>query len=539
MTPVSAGSMAPRISVGWRRVARLLRVERADVITIVIYAATLGLLALVIPLTVQTLVNTVAFGNLLQPFVVVSVMLLFVLLFAAALKALQSWVAERVQQRLFVRFAASMVDRLLAALPRDLAGVARRDAADRIFDVFLVQKTVATLLLDTIGLVLQTGIGLLVLAFYHPYLLGFGVLLAASIAAVLLLGAGGGETADLESKKKYGLAAWLRVVAEEPVTLRSARGRQLAVARAESLANAYLGARRAHFEIVWRQIIGSLGVQVVASAGLLGLGGWLVVAQQLTLGQLIAAELIVSLVVDNVAKLGKHLEAYFDLQASLGKLEKVLQFPTESPGTRPLPITSEPMSVALEDVALPSGARVSCVVAPGARVAVRGGTGAGKSTLLRTLYDAAPAEGKLFFDGVESNGLERSGLRSQIALVDDACALPLSVVDNLTLGDGTVTVVAIERVLRQVGLADRVHRLSGGLDASLAPSDVPLSSGERRRLSLARALLQQPRLLLIDGFDGLDLAMLDGCDATILIASDRDVPGASETITLTLPKEAA
>lgn len=524
---------------GWWRVARLLKVERADVVTIVIYASMLGLLALVIPLTVQTLVNTVAFGNLIQPFVVVSVLLLIVLLFAAFLKAMQSIVAERVQQRLFVRFTTAMVDRLLLALARSDDGVTRREAADRIFDVFLVQKSVSTLLLDTVGLVLQTGIGLVVLAFYHPYLFAFGLLLAASIAGVLVAGRGGSVSADYESKKKYLLAGWLNTVANEPIKLRGSTGHQLAVARAEALADEYLEARRDHFRVVLRQIVGSLAVQVIASAGLLGLGGWLVVEQQLTLGQLIAAELIVSLVVDNVAKMGKHLEAYFDLQASLGKLEKVLLFPIEPPGTRPLPFLSEPMRIELRDVVLRSGVTVSCAVEPGGRLVVSGASGTGKTSLLRAIFDLSTNGGQIYYDEVEARGLERISVRSQIAFVADEEPLPLSVADNLTLGDEKISVAELERALRIVGLAALVHRMPEGLDTSLAPGLLELSSGERRRLSLARALLQRPRLLLIDGWDGLELGMLEGCGATILIASDRKISETFQRLELAPAEEVA
>ena len=524
---------------GFARVRRFLRFERSDLVTVGIYAAMLGLLTLVTPLAVQTLVNTVAFGNLLQPFVVMALMLLGALLFAAVLRALQSQVTEQVQQRLFVRFTVAMVERLLAAAGSDPYGVSRRAAASRVFDIFLVQKSIAHILLDSVGLVLQTGIGLVVLAFYHPYLLAFGVFLMAAIAVVLLVGTGGSETADDESKRKYKLAAWLSEIAQQPNTLRTPQGLQFATERAQDLASNYLKARRAHWDVLSRQILSALGLQVIASAGLLGLGGLLVVKQQLTLGQLIAAELIVSLVVDGVAKAGKHLESYYDLQASLGKLERVLAFPVEATGPRELPVGRDGMSVELQGVELPSGEELSLKVEPGARVLLLGETGSGKTHLLHSLYDGWRGRGRILLDGVDQKVLSRESVRAQMALVSDEEPLALSLADNLSLGDESRTVVELERVLGKVGLTSVLRRLPEGLETSLAPGGVRLSTGERRRLALARALLARPRLLVLDGFDGLEFSMIEDYEGTVIVAASHAPAGKFTTVMLPTAKETA
>ena len=164
-------------------------------------------------------------------------------------------------------------------------------------------------LLDGIGLILSAVIGMAVLAFYHPWLLGFDLVMMASIAFIILvLGRGAVDSAIKESKNKYYMAAWLEDIARCPTTFRTAGGTDLALERTDRLVHEYLEARQKHFRILMRQILFALGLQAVASTALLGIGGWLVVDGQLTLGQLVAAELIVTVIVRAFAKLGKHME---------------------------------------------------------------------------------------------------------------------------------------------------------------------------------------------------------------------------------------
>ncbi len=179
------------------------------------------------------------------------------------------------------------------------------ELVNRFFDVLTVQKAGATLLHDGIAVILQTMIGLLILAFYHPLLLAFEVVLVISITFVLfVLGRGGVRTAIIESKAKYAVAASLEEIARHPLSFKQAGGPELARGRADALAASYVEARRKHYRVVFRQIVSSLAMQVFAATVLLTLGGWLVIHGQLTLGQLVAAELIVSIVLASFAKLG-------------------------------------------------------------------------------------------------------------------------------------------------------------------------------------------------------------------------------------------
>ncbi|HEU4533653.1 MAG TPA: ATP-binding cassette domain-containing protein, partial [Polyangiaceae bacterium] len=407
----------------------LLRAERSDVWVVVAYAVTIGLLSLAVPVAVQSLVNTVAFGSLVQPLVVLTLLVLAGLGFANALRALQARVVELIQERLFVRAAADLAFRLPRA--EAFGGHHGPELVNRFFDVLTVQKGAASLLLDGLAIVLQTAIGMLLLAFYHPLLLAFDVVLLGAVAFLLLvLGRGATGTAVEESKAKYAVAAWLEELARHPAAFKGPGGSSFALGRVDALCRRYLGARRRHFRVLFRQIVGALTLHAVASAALLGIGGWLVLARQLTLGQLVAAELVVSAVVAGVAKFGKHLETYYDLLAAVDKLGHLVDLPLEREGgDEPAPAKGAPAVEVRGDGGL------HLALAAGERVALVGPNGSGKSALLERLYGLrGAAGGALRFEGAPAADWSLDALRRRVALVRGHEVFEGTLADNVALG---------------------------------------------------------------------------------------------------------
>lgn len=492
----------------FQRVRALLRLERDDLWVVVVYAVAVGLLSLVTPVAVQALVNSVAFGALLQPIVVLTLIVLAVLGFAAVLRALQVRVVEAVQRRIFVRVALDLANRL----PRvDLGATDARygpELVNRFFDVLTVQKSASIFLLDGLALFLQTSIGLLVLAFYHPALLALDfVLLLGAAFVVFGLGRGAPETSIDESRAKYAVAAWLEEIARLPRAFRASSGADLARSRADLLARRYLDARDAHFRVVYRQIVGSLGLQVAANAAVLGVGGALVIQRQLTLGQLVAAELIVTTVVASLAKLGKHLETWYDLLAAADKLGHLADLPLEPRG-EVATFDGHPRgaSLHLRDVGFSYGhghaalRGLSLHLAPGARAVLTGESGAGKSTLAALLDGLRrPTEGSLELDGVDLREADLGALRERVVVVSRATEVAeATVLENLAAGRPLTRRDAWD-ALRRVGLDELVRALPHGLDTPLAASGAPLHHGAVARLGIARALAARPRLLVLDG----------------------------------------
>lgn len=507
--PQTHGEHGSPTTTALRRLRQALTLEREALAAMAIYAAAVGLLTLAAPLTVQALVNTIALGSLMQPLFVLIVLLLVGLSLAGGLRLLESYVVELVQRRVFVRAALDLAHRL----PRVQAAAYERydgpELVNRFFDVVTVQKAAATLLLDGLELALATLIGLLLLAFYHPLLLAFAALLVTAIAVCLpLAGRGALRTALAESNAKYDVAAWIEELARVPTLFRARRAAQAAARRADALACGWLAARQDHFRCVLRQVLVLLVLQVLASALLLGLGGALVIKGQLTLGQLVAAELIVSAVLLSLAKFGKHLETFYDLTAAIEKLGKLIDLPLEAAhGTRPLALAAaRPAALALQQVSWHSvgsagpSQRLDLNIAAGARIGLSGPTGSGKSVLLDLMFGLrTPSAGRVLVDDVDLASVDLPTLRDGFALARSTRVLSGTVQQNVDLQRAGVAAEAVRRALEQVGLQSLVAALPAGAATALTPETGLLSSEARVRLALARAICAQPRLLLIDG----------------------------------------
>lgn len=523
------------------RLRALLGTERGTLWIAVVYSAVIGLLSLVVPIAVQLLVNTIAFGSLLQPLAVLMVAVLLALGCNTALNALRAGVVEIVQRSIFARVATDVTWRLLRVRVEAFDRYHGPELVNRFFDTVTVQKAAALLLIDGLSVAMQTGIGLVLLALYHPILLAFDVLLVAAMALIVgPMGRGAVGTAIKESKAKYALEAWLEQIAAHLVTFKSSGAAPFATARAQRLLEDYLHYRRAHFRILVRQIVGAFGLQAIASATLLGIGGWLVVNRQLTLGQLVASELVVTLMMSAFTKFGKQLEVYYDLCAALDKLGDLVDLPLERRGGESLLAGRGPLGLTLRDIEVryPDATRPALqvralTVRAGEHLGLVGANGSGKSTLTDVLFGLrTPATGTVLLDGIDMRQVPLDAVREAVALVRGIELFPGSIIDNIRLGRPDLELDDVTRVLEAVGLLDELRQLPDGLDTELHPHGRPLSHRQAGRLMIARALAGRPRLLVLDG--ALDLidqpeeqarleAVLFAADApwTTLCISDR------------------
>lgn len=492
----------------WIRLRRWLQFEKSNLWVAVIYSLAIGILSLALPLATQTLVNTVAFGSILQPIVVLSILLLAFLTFSSVLQTLRQYVVEMLQRRVFVQMASDSVDRLLRARASAFDGVHPPELVNRFLEVVTVQKATSTLLIDGLTVLMQTVIGLALLAVYHPFLGILDFFLIVCIVIVLgPLGYGAVTTAVKESKAKYALVAWLQEVGRHLDAFKSGPGARFALHRSNELVKDYLDYRKKHFRILLRQIVGSLAVQTLASTALLGVGGFLVINRELTLGQLVASELVLALVVSGFAKFGKHLETYYDLCAAVDKLGYLTDLKTETSGPdRMPPRTGDGATLTLRNLTFqyPAGAKpvfenLHLEVPSGSRVAISGRSGDGKSTLIDILWRLrTPQQGVVEVDGNDIRNYALESFRTEVAIVRVNEVFQGSILDNVAFGRTDVDTLRVREALAAVGLLDDLDALPDGMHSEVSTFGLPLSSGQALRLALARAIAGRPRLLIVD-----------------------------------------
>lgn len=491
------------------RLWALLWSERRDVGVVLIYAIATGLLALATPLAMQAIVNSVSFGALLQPVIVLSAALLGCLMLGASLRALQVWVVELLERRIFARMVGDLAWRLPRVELRAFDQANGPELVNRYFDLFTLKKVSAWLLLEGLGIGLTTLLGMVVLGFYHPLLLAFdAVLLLALLFLGLVLGRGAGKTAIKESKAKYALAYWLEELARHRLVFRGPSGAEMAFQRADALTRGYLQTRSKHFKIVLRQHVGLLVLQALATTSLITVGGWLVVERQLTLGQLVAAELIVSVLTTSLAKIAQYLDDVYDLVAAVDKLGQLADLPLERQGGH-IPASVGPArrgaSLRLRDVSFgffsdrPLLRGASLEVAAGERVVISGPEGSGKSVMMELIFGLRePWSGSIEVDGHDLRDWRLSSLRERVAVVRGPELFEGTILENLQLGRREVSMETLLEALRDVDLLDEVQALPQGLDTPLTSGAPQLSTSQAVRLSLARAVAGRPALLVVD-----------------------------------------
>lgn len=496
-----------------RRLFQLFSSERRDIVLVIMFSVIVGVLSLATPVTVQALVNFVSFGGLIQPLVVLGILLFGFLTLAGMIRVLQTYVVEVMQRRLFVRVVADLTDRL----PRVTADCYDRqhgpELVNRFFDVVTVQKVAAMLLLDGATVLLQMVVGLLILAFYHPFLLAFDAILVVSLAfVVVVLGRGAIQTSIRESKAKYAVAAALEEIARHPLAFKLSGAADFARRRADLLTVDYIESRSSHFVVVLRQIIGFTTLQVLAATALLTLGGWLVLEGQLTLGQLVAAELIVSALLVSFSKFGKQLEGVYDLLAAVDKLGQLMDLPLERESGHATEVRGTGGTLAVRgvtfafDPARPVLRNINLTLNAGERVGIAASHGAGKSLLADLLIGLRrPNSGHIELGGVDLRELCLAAIRDRIAVVRGSGVIEGSIEENVCMGRASVTPEAVRAALIDVGLLDEIRTLPDSLATQLSASGAPLSAGQIKRLMIARAVVGRPDVIVLDDvLDDLD-----------------------------------
>lgn len=238
-------------------------------------------------------------------------------------------------------------------------------------------------------------------------------------------------------------------------------------------------------------------------------GGREVIAGRLTLGALVAFNQFLAMFLNPLRMVGWLTNLSNRTVASLDRVLEIMDASpevTEVPGARPLPGAAGRVRLENVSFAYPVSPDrlvlqgINLVVEPGETVALLGTSGSGKSSLVQLLprfYD--PVQGRVLIDGVDLREVTLESLRRQVGIVlQDTFLFSASIAENIAYGCPGAPAAAVERVARIAGIHDFIVGLPDGYDTMVGERGVGLSGGQKQRLAIARVLLMDPRILILD-----------------------------------------
>ncbi len=511
--------MAKNVLTAWQRLIGLLQLDKKDILQTFYYAIFAGLVNLSLPLGIQAIINLVQGAQISTSWIVLVVLVTLGVVFAGMLQLMQIRIIENVQQKIFTRASFEFSYRFPKIKMSELRNYYPPELANRFFDTLTTQKSLAKILVDFPAALLQILFGLMLLSFYHPFFIIYGVLLLLLVYIVFKYTAKRGlETSLKESKSKYKVAHWIQEIARSIVSFKLSGKTNLALSKNDVLVTEYLAARESHFKVLVLQFIQMIGFKVLVTAGLLLIGGILVLNQEMNIGQFVAAEIIIVLVIGSVEKLITGLESFYDALTSLEKLGQVVDKDLEpQEGEKPFK-ENEGFTVEFDHVsyATPEGKRkilddISLNITKNCTILVQGPNGSGKSTLLRLIAGLIePSNGSIYINNVELSGINLNYYRSYLGQsLTEESPFEGTILENITFGDTKIPFEDVYWSLDKVGLTQFVKEQPKGLNTILYPEGKQMSYTVSKKIVLARSIVRRPKLLILkdplDQFDDLEV----------------------------------
>lgn len=495
----------------WKRFLGLIELEKKDIYQIFYYAIFGGIVSLSLPLGIQAIINLIQGAQVSTSWIVLVIVVTLGVAFSGVLQLMQLRIIETLQQRIFARSSFELSYRFPKIKMTELRDYYPPELANRFFDTLTIQKGLSKILIDVPTALLQIIFAVILLSFYHPFFIVFGVLLLLLIYIVFKFTAQKGlETSLIESKNKYKVAHWIQEVARTVVSFKLSGNTNLAMNKNDELVSSYLIARENHFKILILQYSQMIGFKVLVTASLLFIGGALVLNQEMNIGQFVAAEIIILLVITSVEKLIVGLESFYDVLTSIEKIGQVVDKELE-PQTGDRPKYNGEFNIHLEDLTYrveerdkPIINNITLDIKPKSRLLIKGESGSGKSTLLNLIAGVIkPTSGNIYINDLSLPSIHLNHYRAQLGLsLSNESPFEGTIRENLAFGGHLVDDMTMINVLKIVGLERFLKEQPNGLDTGLNPEGKKISHTLSKKLILARAIIKKPKVIILE--DALD-----------------------------------
>jgi ABC-type bacteriocin/lantibiotic exporter with double-glycine peptidase domain len=498
-----------------QRYFNLLKLDKRDISQIVFYAIFAGLVSLSLPLGIQAIINLIQAGQVSVSWIVLVVIVVIGVALVGILSLMQLRITENLQQKIFVRSSFEFSYRLPKIKFEELYNQYPPELANRFFDTISIQKGTSKLLIDFSTALLQILFGIILLSLYHPFFIFFGILLIVLLYSIFKFSYNSGLSSSMkESKYKYKVASWLQEIARNNFSFRKQDNFDFALNKNNILVDEYLNYREKHFKVIKRQFSQLIVFKVIITASLLLIGGYLVLNQKMNIGQFVAAEIIILLVLNSVEKLIVGLESLYDVLTSVEKIGQIVDLNIEEPQTKNqdycftnITLEAENLRFKFPDSMDDVLDKINLKIDQTEKIYLEGDNGSGKTTLIRVLSGGMqPTSGSFFINDDTYRKIDLAQYRSQIGTITSGeTPFEGTILENITFNNPLVSHEDIKWAIESVKLGAFIKTLPNGLDTKIFPDGRQLSSSNAQKILLARSIVSKPKILFFeDPLDKMD-----------------------------------
>jgi len=525
-----------------QRTINLLKLDKKDIIQVLFYAIFAGLVSLSLPLGIQAIINLIQSGRVSISWIVLVFIVIIGVALAGILSLMQLRITENLQQKIFIRSSFEFGVRLPKIKPEELYNEYPPELANRFFDTLTIQKGISKLLIDFSTAILQILFGIILLSFYHSFFILFGVLLILLLYIIFKFSFNSGLSSSLkESKYKYKVVSWLQEIARNNFSFKKATNFDFALSKNDKLVSEYINYREKHFNVIKNQYTQLIIFKIIITAGLLFIGGYLVLNQKMNIGQFVAAEIIILLVINSVEKIIIGLETLYDVLTAVEKIGQITDLEIEESSTSSadfcytnIQLVTENMSYRFPDSNDFVLEKINLTIEQSEKIYLDGLNGSGKTTLIRILSGLLqPSSGSFYINDDTYRKIDLNHFRSQIStIMNGETPFEGTIRENITFNNPLITQEDIKWAIDSVKLGDFIKSLPNGLDTKISPEGKQLSSSNAQKILVARSIISKPKILfyedVLDKMDAeaaneiIDFITSDKNKWTLLVTSKND-----------------
>jgi ABC-type bacteriocin/lantibiotic exporter with double-glycine peptidase domain len=492
----------------FKRFFSLLKPDSSEIKNIYLFAILSGILSLGLPLGIQMIINFIQVGQMSASWLVLVLLVSLAIGISGILNIYQLRITENLQQRIFTRSAFEFAARIPKMKLVEITKLNTGDLTNRFFDTVTIQKGLSKLLIDFTAASLQILFGLILLSFYHSFFIFLGILLLLLLFVIVRLTSKEGyETSLKESSHKYKIASWLTNIANAKISFKMSAKNDYNVQRVNGFLHKYLGARDKHFKILVQQYSYLIVFKIIIALALLIVGGLLVINQQLNIGQFVASEIIILLVLSSVEKLIISLDIIYDVFTSTEKIGQATDIPLESYEGEEIAKNEDGLSIQVTNLSFQSPFisknclnEVSFTIQKNEKVCIVSDSSSSVNSLFYLLTGICTyPSGTISMDKIPIENMNYLSLRDQIGtFFSTDQIIDVSIVDNIRFGNESIQLADIVEIAEQLGLSDFINQCKDRYETYLNNEVHFIPKDCVSKLVLARALAKKPRLLLLD-----------------------------------------